>query len=172
MSIDITIVLLLALSAFLGYRQGIVIAVMSPFSLVVTMLLAVQLGEIVGLGMSDHPLAAAVGILGCFLGIVSIEWLGLFGLQQLSRHVTELHDDGCIDRFLGGLLGLGRGMVTAWVAVVAIVAFEPQTVNVVFSRSVAAPRLLRLIRLDPPPAHTVARATTVDAGLAQTAARP
>jgi hypothetical protein len=62
-------------------------------------------------------------------------------------------------------------VVTAWVAVAAIAAFEPQTVNVVFSGSAAAPRLLQFIRLDQRPAHGVARATTTATGLALTATK-
>lgn len=149
MSIDIAIILLLALSVFLGFRQGMLGAAMSPLSLVVTMLFAVQLGQDVGLVIAAGALSGAAAVLCCFLGIVSLEWLALFGLQRLGQYVAAFCDEDCIDGFLGGLLGLGRGVIAAWVAVAAIVAFEPQAMRVTFAGSVAAPRLLGLIKLAP-----------------------
>jgi uncharacterized membrane protein required for colicin V production len=141
MVLDVGIIVILAGSAFHGYRQGLTRGVASLFTLVTSILVAVQsCDDLARLFMSNASIAPVLTVV-CFVVVLGVEWGVLYSLHRLFGSLLRHHEQDWLDQFLGGVTGFGRGLATAWLGIAAFVGAFPQTAGAVAS-SRASMRLL------------------------------
>lgn len=125
--VDIAIVLMLVLSAVLGFRSGLISSIFSLFGLLAGIAIAswnyARLAEQFTPMM--HSRAAADALWFCLIAIGVMIAAGLAGL--VLKKVVHGVGLGWIDRILGLFFGLLRGAALATLCVTVLVAFFPQT---------------------------------------------
>jgi len=151
---DILLLLLIAVSVVLGVRRGLVRVSIG--------LLATLVGIVAGLWF--YPAGAALfrplgappqlaNLLG-FLVILSLIVLAGLILSRILNTMFRAVGLGWLDRLLGGAFGLIRGVLTATVLVMAILAFYPGKPPQAVVQSRVAPKVVggarTLSRLAPP----------------------
>lgn len=157
------IVVLFALAlAWLGYRQGFIVGVLSFAGFAAGAFIGTRVGPLLLPHGSTSPYAPAFGLLGALLA-GAILASGLEGLGRRLRRVIDLPGLRTIDGGLGALLSVGIAMGVVWI-IAAVVAQVPgesalrsdiqrslilSTLNQVLPPS--GPVLNALSRLDPLP---------------------
>ncbi|HEY9125948.1 MAG TPA: CvpA family protein [Acidobacteriaceae bacterium] len=125
--VDIAIVLMLVLSAVLGFRTGLIRSVASLLGLIVGIAIAswnyARLAEQFTPGW--HSRATADALWFCVIAIVVMIVAGLVGL--LLQKVVHGVGLGWLDRILGLFFGFLRGAALATLCVTVLVAFFPET---------------------------------------------
>ena len=125
--VDIAIVLMLVLSAILGFRSGLIRCVASLIGLIAGIAIASwnyeQLAQRYSPGIHSRPTADALWFCVIAIGVMIVA--GLIGwLLSKMIHGIGL---GWLDRILGLFFGLLRGAVLASLCVTVLVAFFPET---------------------------------------------
>lgn len=157
------IVVLFALAlAWLGYRQGFIVGVLSFAGFAIGAFVGTRVGPLVLPHGSASPYAPAFGLLGALLA-GAIFASGLEGVGRRLRRVIPLPGLRLIDGSMGALLSVGIALGVVWI-VAAVVAQVPgegalrsdiqgslilRTLNRVLPPS--GPVLNALARLDPLP---------------------
>ncbi len=125
--VDIAIVLMLVLSAALGFRSGLIRAIFSLFGLLAGIAIAswnyARLAEQFTPGI--HSRATADALWFCLIAIAVMIVAGLLGL--ILKKVIHGVGLGWLDRILGLFFGLLRGAALATLCVTVLVAFFPET---------------------------------------------
>jgi membrane protein required for colicin V production len=125
--VDIVILLLLALSAFSGFRSGLIQCVFSLAGLIAGIAIAswnykrfaYELAPVV------HSQALADAIWFCLIALAVMLVAGLLGM--LIKGLVHGVGLGWLDRALGLIFGLLRGAVLATLCIVILAAFYPDT---------------------------------------------
>jgi membrane protein required for colicin V production len=129
--VDIAIVLLVVLSAVLGFRSGIIQSVFSLLGLIAGISIASwhyqrfadELAPLLHIKHQAGPLADAIWF--CLIALVVMLAAGLIGM--LIRSVVHGVGLGWLDRLLGFVFGLLRGGLLVTLCVVILAAFFPDT---------------------------------------------
>jgi uncharacterized membrane protein required for colicin V production len=143
MALDIGILVILAACALHGYVQGLVRGVGSFVSVVVSLLLSVQACDDLARLFTSNPQPPTPVLVASFLGLLGLGWLALFLGQRLLLRVLDRYEHDLLDQFLGGAVGLGRGVALVWLSLAMVVGAFPASMSTV-TRSVASARLLEI----------------------------
>ena len=125
--VDIVILLLLVLSAVLGYRSGIIQSCFSLFGLVAGIAIASWnykhfAGEITDT-VHSKPLAEAICF--CLIALAGMVVAGLLGM--LLKGLIHGVGLGWLDRLAGLFFGILRGALLVTLCIVTLAAFFPDT---------------------------------------------
>jgi uncharacterized membrane protein required for colicin V production len=163
--VDWIIVAFAALLAFLGYRQGFIVGVLSFVGFVLGAFLGTRLGPLLLPQGSSSPYAPAFGLVGALLA-GAILAMGLEGVGFMLRRSLVLPGIGVLDGALGAAFGAVLGLGIIWiVAAVAAQAPGQAELRAEIQRSAilrrlneilppSGPILNALARLDPLPSIT------------------
>ena len=126
-SFDWFLVAILAVSTFIAFRRGIIKVLFSLAGLVVGILAAswyyLALAERLHRFVSSFPASEVIAFLA-ILVVITI----LFSLAaRLARKTVSMVGLGFLDRLLGGVFGLARGLLFGVAIMMAIAAFTPQS---------------------------------------------
>jgi len=125
--VDIVILLLLVLSAILGYRSGLVQCVMSLVGLIAGIAIASwqykRFGAELAPTVQSRALADAIWF--CIIAIAVMLVASLLGM--LLKGVVHGIGLGWLDKGLGLLFGFLRGALLATLCIVVLAAFFPDT---------------------------------------------
>ncbi len=125
--VDVAILLLMILSAALGYRSGLIQAFCSLAGLIAGIAIAShnykRFGAELAPLVKSKPLSDAIWF--CLIALAVMLAVGLFGmLLKKAIHGVGL---GWLDRILGLLFGILRGAVLVTLCIVTLAAFFPET---------------------------------------------
>ena len=125
--VDIVIVLLLVLSAILGFRTGLIRCVFSLAGLIAGIAVASWNYRQFGYQFASvmHSQALSDAICFCLIAIVVMIVAGLLGL--LIKSLVHGIGLGWLDSTLGLIFGLLRGALLATLCIVILAAFYPDT---------------------------------------------
>ena len=140
-TVDWILLGVLLASALLGMWRGLVYEVLSLLSWVVAFVLAqwwaAELGAALPMGNASQPLRHVAGFLLLFVGTLFV--LGM--LVALVKKLISAVGLRPVDRILGGLFGLLRGLVLL-LAVAAVVGMLPLKTSPVWRESGGAQMLM------------------------------
>jgi S1-C subfamily serine protease len=160
--LDWIILAFAVLLAFLGFRQGFIVGVLSFTGFAAGAFLGTRLGPLLLPQGSSSPYAPAFGLIGALLG-GAILASGLEGIGFMLRRTLALPGLGLLDGVLGGALGAALSLGIVWIlAAVAAQAPGQHQLRVEIQRSAilrelneilppSGPVLNALARLDPLP---------------------
>lgn len=163
--VDWIIVAFAALLAFLGYRQGFIVGVLSFAGFIAGAFLGTRLGPLLLPQGASSPYAPAFGLIGALLA-GAILATGLEGVGFMVRRTIVLPGIGVLDGVLGAAFGAVLGLGIIWI-VAAVAAQAPgqgelradiqrsailRGLNAILPPS--GPILNALARLDPLPSIT------------------
>jgi uncharacterized membrane protein required for colicin V production len=101
--------------AFLGFRQGFVVGLLSFAGFALGAFLGTRIGPLLLSGGSSSPYAPAFGLLGALVaGVVLAS--GLEGIGFRLRRSLVLSGAGPLDGILGAVLGCAIALGTVWIA--------------------------------------------------------
>lgn len=114
---DYAVIGVLVLSLLVGVWRGVVSEILALFAWVAAFFAArafgVQVGEMLVFGLPDPAWRHVAGFVAVFVGVLILFALARWILSLLLRAVGL----GPLDRLLGAVFGLARGVLVAWVAV-------------------------------------------------------
>jgi len=118
---------IVGVSVVAGIWQGLIREIISLASLAGGLILAgleyPRAAEWIGAYVASQNAAKCLGFLGLFFGTIVVG----AAISFLLRKVLQKAGLAWFDRLLGGIFGLVRGCIVAFVLVLAIVAFSIQT---------------------------------------------
>jgi len=125
--VDVAILLLMILSAVMGYRSGLIQAFCSLAGLIAGIAIASHNYKRFGAELTplvkNKPLSDAIWF--CLIALAVMLVVGLFGfLLKKAIHGVGL---GWLDRILGLFFGMLRGAVLVALCMVTLAAFFPET---------------------------------------------
>ncbi|MEA2314781.1 MAG: hypothetical protein QOI03_1473 [Solirubrobacteraceae bacterium] len=121
--VDWIILAFAAIIAFLGYRRGFIVGVLSLAGFVVGAFLGTRVGPLLLPQGSSSPYASAFGLIGALLG-GGIMAGALEGLGFIVRRRLLIPGIGVLDGALGAALGMALGLGIVWI-VAAVAAQSP-----------------------------------------------
>jgi uncharacterized membrane protein required for colicin V production len=143
MVLNLGILLIVAACALHGYVKGLARGVGSFISIIVGLLLAMQACDDLARFFTSNPQPSTPVVLASFFVILGLTWLALYFGRKLLMKTLGRHEQDTLDQFLGGAVGLGRGVALVWLSLAMLVGVFPASMGVV-SRSTASMRLLEV----------------------------
>jgi uncharacterized membrane protein required for colicin V production len=143
MVLNLGILLILAACALHGYMKGLVRGAGSFISIIVGLLLAMQACDDLARFFTSNPQPSTPVVLTSFFMILGLAWLALYFGRKLLMKTLGRHERDTLDQFLGGTVGLGRGVALVWLSLAMLVGVFPTSMGVI-SRSSASMRLLEV----------------------------
>jgi uncharacterized membrane protein required for colicin V production len=140
---NLGILLIVAACALHGYMQGLVRGVGSFISIMLSLLLAMQACDDLARFFTSNPQPSTPVVLASFFAILGLAWLVLYFGRKLLMKILGRYERDTLDQFLGGAVGLGRGVALVWLSLAMLVGMFPASMGVV-SRSTASMRLLEV----------------------------
>lgn len=141
-SLDITVLVIMAIVTMLGIYWGLLRQVLAIVGLLAGVAVAGRYGTAVAAWLSsfiaDDAVVQAAGFLLVVLGVSAAASL----VASLLRLFVGLLFLGWLDHLLGGILGLAQGVLASAVLIVALVTFPAPAWNAMLAESRLAPPLL------------------------------
>lgn len=139
-SIDLIILVVVAVSALIGLARGLLKEVLSLATWLAAFLLALYFGPALAERLVAHITDGAVRLIVAFIAIFLSTLIAGGLLQWLTRTLVRTTGLSGTDRFLGFLFGGARGLVAALVVLIVVNRFAAE--GEWWSTSVLVPRLL------------------------------
>jgi membrane protein required for colicin V production len=115
---DFVVVAIVVLSALFGYARGFVRVIVSLLALVFAAILAIQLAVPIGAMLPDFGETPAMRYIAAFALIAIVVLIVGALLGSLLFRLVRAIGLGFLDRLLGGVVGVARGVVLVVIGVV------------------------------------------------------
>jgi len=143
MIIDIVIIVMLVWFTIYGCMYGFMRGLCSMVVPAVGLLLALKtygtIAPVFNRVIHSYPVSAVAA----FLLVVGLTWMGARLVRALLLKLVDWSRLSELDRFLGGIFGLARGLALVWLVLAIVLTAFPPSVGVI-QHSTASTRLLAL----------------------------
>ncbi len=143
MVIDVVVVMLILGFAVYGYEQGFFRGLGSLVTPILGIIIAFRKCEIPAVLLSRYIHNDAVCRVAGFLAILLAVWVVMRICRKLLSRLVDWRSIPDLDRFIGGILGLAKGVALVWLVLAAGLIVLPQSVRVI-EHSHASVRILSL----------------------------
>ena len=125
-AIDIVVIAIVFLSAVVALWRGLVRETFSIFEWVASAYVALRLAPVFQPMLADIVQPAWLAWIAAFVGVLIAVLVPLSMLTHRFAEIVKRSEIGPVDRALGFVFGIGRGLVIVGLAYIAFASFVPQ----------------------------------------------
>ena len=124
---DVGVCAVLLISLVVGLIRGFFTQIAGIVGVIGSLILALELSpRVYELGLERYPeVTTSVGVIGAFAAVFLTTWALWLILTHFAKRLLKSMELGAFDRVLGGVLGLAKGAILAYVLLVLIHRFTP-----------------------------------------------
>lgn len=138
---DVGVCAVLVISLVIGLIRGFFSQVAGIVGVIAALLLALELSpRVYEFGLGHFPgLTTTTGMIGAFTVVFLATWVLWLALTHFGKRLLSRMEFGAFDRLLGGVFGLAKGALLAYVLLILMHRFTPNDWSV--SHEFAASRV-------------------------------